>query len=940
MEKMYIENEKHTNSSSNHDSNSKNEANQISIHNSLHKPKSFIGTLKDLAQDLTMLSSGFLFSEFKKHFLSFNINYLDPSKYTFFSKNQIGKDKLPEPDFTTYNSNKDLLDDFGPHPNADLIDFSKIKTYNKNPNLVLHTVNLVEEFNKYNKIQKERNKLLLNVDNTAELEDLDIVYKCEKHKVLTKDGFVLLIFRIYAVCVNHEHNKYEFCDLNNDYSDDDSEDEYAKNGSFNIFSSNNQRKGLHKRNNSSAQSRKRVSSFITTKNSKIKGKSILDHMKGYSKIINEETHNNNNLYDENQNNFNNINEEDYSYSSSDNDTKGTHLKTDHKQNDNIGLKNNILDNIIKTGLEEVNVREEKYQTTHDKYNKKSLKNNINSINEQINDQYFKFTENSEKAFSKNKFRFIRKLNKNCNRKKPILIQHGVADSSDSYFCNSEDKCIPLVLAKKGYDVWMANTRGNYYSEEHLLYDKNKYSKYYYDYSYDEMGRFDIPGTIQKIQSVRKNDTKISVLAHSQGGASMLAGMSFNNAYYSSKVDLFVALSPVTTLVSLSSKILKFMACSKVERVFSLFGKYSLGHRSQTISYLASKHLNNLTIKFGKKVKDLGIVNNKTSSNFVNYVTNSHSNSNNAASKMNSIKEKVNNIDKNDNNNSIKAVFSSSENDKINYSSHFNDSYNDTKSFNTDINNHKNLNELNSSTISANSSINNQHTINIGHKDNYKTGLNLDHPIIKEVEMEAKKENKNSKDLHLSNSSSSISNKQNLSSPPITRDLSTKNENSCCCFSKCGFEVDLSSVFFGLLTDKSSQKINDTSAINKFIYYNPSGTSCKSVIHFLYNYHSNTFSRFDYGRNTNLHLYHSSDAPQFLLEKITVPTLLIYGTYDRLSNEDDIDSIHSRMIDVVIGVKKFDSLGHLSYSCGKDFTWFNSVLDALGKIEDKNFKLRK
>ncbi len=201
------------------------EANQISIHNSLHKPKSFIGTLKDLAQDLTMLSSGFLFSEFKKHFLSFNINYLDPSKYTFFSKNQIGKDKLPEPDFTTYNSNKDLLDDFGPHPNADLIDFSKIKTYNKNPNLVLHTVNLVEEFNKYNKIQKERNKLLLNVDNTAELEDLDIVYKCEKHKVLTKDGFVLLIFRIYAVCVNHEHNKYEFCDLNNDYSDDDSEDD-------------------------------------------------------------------------------------------------------------------------------------------------------------------------------------------------------------------------------------------------------------------------------------------------------------------------------------------------------------------------------------------------------------------------------------------------------------------------------------------------------------------------------------------------------------------------------------------------------------------------------------------------------------------------------------------------------------------------------------------
>lgn len=57
--------------------------------------------------------------------------------------------------------------------------------------------------------------------------------------------------------------------------------------------------------------------------------------------------------------------------------------------------------------------------------------------------------------------------------KPIILQHGLLDSSDTWLINDENKAPGFMLANKGYDIWLGNSRGNKHSRNHTKYNPNK-----------------------------------------------------------------------------------------------------------------------------------------------------------------------------------------------------------------------------------------------------------------------------------------------------------------------------------------------------------------------------------------------------------------------------------------------------------------------------------
>lgn len=150
--------------------------------------------------------------------------------------------------------------------------------------------------------------------------------------------------------------------------------------------------------------------------------------------------------------------------------------------------------------------------------------------------------------------------------------------------NHETKSLPFILANLGYDVWLGNNRGNKYSRAHLKYNPNK-DKEFWNYSFHEMGLYDLPAMIKHIQKTRNSEEKITYIGHSQGTAQLFAGMTLLPEFFESRINGFIALGPVTNLKNVNSTFLKAMVDFRLDLVFSKLGIRELFRNTESLTYI-------------------------------------------------------------------------------------------------------------------------------------------------------------------------------------------------------------------------------------------------------------------------------------------------------------------------------------------------------------------
>jgi lysosomal acid lipase/cholesteryl ester hydrolase len=182
------------------------------------------------------------------------------------------------------------------------------------------------------------------------------------------------------------------------------------------------------------------------------------------------------------------------------------------------------------------------------------------------DTYFNFTELTTKygyqsdqhtvktddGYILTMFRILPKCN-GTSKPYPILLVHGIVDTSDTWILSGEEFGLGYVLARNCYDVWAANTRGNRYSRRHVHLNPDK-DIAFWEYTFEEQGYFDIPAFIDYILRVT-NKPKLFYAAHSQGTTNFFT-MASLKPEYNKKVQLSILLAPVAWMTNAYSPILR------------------------------------------------------------------------------------------------------------------------------------------------------------------------------------------------------------------------------------------------------------------------------------------------------------------------------------------------------------------------------------------------
>ncbi|KAK9878700.1 hypothetical protein WA026_023400 [Henosepilachna vigintioctopunctata] len=112
-------------------------------------------------------------------------------------------------------------------------------------------------------------------------------------------------------------------------------------------------------------------------------------------------------------------------------------------------------------------------------------------------------------------------------RQPVLLVHGLCSSAADAL-NVESQ-MGYFLADRGFDVWLANCRGTTFSRGHQEFDHVQQSDSYWNFSFHEIGYYDIAAFIDEVLSVT-GFKKIFYIGISQGATAYAVLMSTRPEY--------------------------------------------------------------------------------------------------------------------------------------------------------------------------------------------------------------------------------------------------------------------------------------------------------------------------------------------------------------------------------------------------------------------------
>lgn len=167
-------------------------------------------------------------------------------------------------------------------------------------------------------------------------------------------------------------------------------------------------------------------------------------------------------------------------------------------------------------------------------------------------------------------------------------------SPTDWVVSGPNNSLAFLLADLGYDVWLGNCRGNTYSNRHTSLPRH--DKRYWDYSFHEMAKFDVPAVIDYIVETKRTEDRfhrqrlesprLIYVGHSMGTSMAFAMLSIRPEY-NDKIKAVFALAPVAYMRHIKSPLRLLAPFSKdFDWIMRFFGHNELLPQSKMVRYLA------------------------------------------------------------------------------------------------------------------------------------------------------------------------------------------------------------------------------------------------------------------------------------------------------------------------------------------------------------------